>query len=191
MKRNLARVISRVFDPVFEIPFTIGLAMLLAVEEGIRWRFLGLLLFLDILVPFIFFLMMLLHGQISSWDIRKREQRLPLYFFTILCHLGGVWLAYAVGKTDLAEILFVFWILGIVFTLITSFWKISIHGGVNAVLVVFVNMVSDWSYWWLLMILPLVGWARIYDKHHSWQQYVAGVILGGGVCYLALRLVGF
>lgn len=191
MKKYVARIISRVFDPVFEIPVAILLAMWVAVEEGFRWRFLGLILFLDMMVPFIFFLVMIFHKQISNWDIRKREERLPLYFFTMLCHLGGVWLAHEVGKTELASILFVFWLLGVVFAGITAFWKISLHGGVNAVLIVFTNVLLGWHYWPLFLILPVVGWARVYDKHHTPLQYWSGALLGGSVCYLSLKLVGF
>jgi hypothetical protein len=190
-KLTIATFVSRVFDPIFEIPVALLLAMWEAVEEGLRWRFLGFILFLDLIVPFIFFLMMLHHKQIDDWDVRKRSQRIPLYFFTMMCHFGGYWLAQAVGKTELASILLVFWVLGVVFAAVTTFWKISLHGGVNAVLIVFFNMVTGWHYWWLLAILPLVGWARILGKHHTWLQYWTGAILGGGVSYIALRMVGF
>ena len=187
----LAKVVSRVFDPIIEIPVAIGLSVWVAVMEGLRWRFLGALLFIDLLMPFIFMMTMMRHGQISEFDIRKKEQRIPLYFFTMLCHLVGVWLAYAVGKIDLAHILSVFWILGVVFSMITVFWKISLHGGVNAVLAVFVNVLFGYRYWWLFLILPVVGWARVYDKHHDVRQFVVGALLGGGVSFVALKTIGF
>lgn len=193
MKRklaSLAKLISRVFDPVWEIPIAIGLAVLFAIQEGLRWRFLGLLLFVDAIVPCVFFLIMLWHRQIKSWDMRDRRERVPLYFFTMLCHLGGIWLAREIGKVELAQILTVFWILGLIFSVVTYFWKISIHAGVNSVLVIFVNMMTDWKYWYLLGIIPLVGWARVYGKHHHWGQFAAGTVLGGGVCYYALKVAG-
>ncbi|KKU26623.1 MAG: hypothetical protein UX38_C0004G0003 [Microgenomates group bacterium GW2011_GWC1_46_16] len=72
-------MVSRVFDPVWEIPLAILLAVAVAIQEGLRWRFVGLLLFVDAIVPLIFFLIMLYNRQISNWDIRNRKQRI-VYF---------------------------------------------------------------------------------------------------------------
>lgn len=179
------------FDPTIGIPIAIFLAIWIAISEGLRWRFLGLLIFIDLVMPFIFMMTMLYHRQISEFDIRKREQRIPLYVFAMMCHLAGAWLASSVGKTELAAILTVFWILGAVFTIVTYFWKISLHGGVNAVLIMFINVLFGWSYWYLFAILPIVGWARVAGKHHTWPQYIAGAVVGGAVSYLALHIVGY
>lgn len=178
MKKFLVKLISRIFDPTLEIPVALMLAIYLTVREGIRWRFLGLLLFIDIMVPLVFFGVMLLNGQIKDWDIRKRRERLPLYFFTLLCQAGGVWLAYSLGKEELARLLAVFWMLGVIFALVTIFWKISLHGGVNAFLITLINYFYDWKYLWLYSIVLLVGWARVEDKHHTTWQYVSGCLVG-------------
>lgn len=179
----LAQIVSRLFDPILEIPIALLLAVYLAVNEGIRWRFLGVLLFIDLVVPFVFFLTMLYHKQITGWDVRERRERVPLYAFTMLCHLGGVWLAHELGKAELAGTLFRFWLLGIAIVLITTKWKISVHGAVNAFLVTLVTGVLGWQYIWLYALIPVVGWARIYDRHHTLDQYIAGVVVGvfGGV----------
>lgn len=188
-KDIFAEVISRVLDPVWEIPLAILLAVVFAVTEGLRWRFLGLLLFIDAIVPMIFFVMMLLNKQIKDWDIQKREQRIPLYAFTLICHLAGLWLAHELGKGELVLVLSVFYIVGIVFSLITLKWKISLHAGVNAVLFTAINMFYDWQYIWLYGLLALVMWARVYQKHHSWSQVLTGAILGGGMVGVGLSLV--
>ena len=173
-----ARLVSRMFDPTVEIPLAILFAIYLTVREGIRWRFLGVILFIDLVVPFIFFLTMLYHRQITEWDVRDKRQRIPLYFFTMLCHLGGVWLAYALGREELARMLLVFWAMGVVFAGVTIFWKISIHGGVNSFLITFINYFYDWKYLWMYAILLLVGWARVADRHHDLPQYIVGCVLG-------------
>ncbi|MFH1244373.1 MAG: hypothetical protein V1487_02250 [bacterium] len=187
--KKLAEIVSRVFDPVWEIPAAIVMAVVFALQEGLRWRFLGLLLFIDGVVPLIFFLTMLYHRQITSWDIRKRAERIPLYLFTLACHLGGVWLAHEVGKVDLAWILGVFWLIAVVFASITIFWKISIHAGVNAVLITTANVFYGWRYAWLYLVLCLVCWVRVYQKHHSWVQVGVGAVLGGGMVGIGLGLV--
>lgn len=174
----LSRIISRVFDPPHEILMAVLLAVYVAVKEGLRWRFLGVILFIDSVVPFIFFLTMLYNKQVSSWDIRKREERLPIYLFTMLCHLGGVWLAHELGKDELAWTLLTFWLTGITFAIITFFWKISLHAGVNAFLATLIVTTFGYKYIWVYSLVMIVMWARKYDKHHTWVQLLGGAGLG-------------
>jgi len=189
-KDILAEVVSRVLDPVWEIPVAIVLAVTFAMQEGLRWRFMGLLLFIDGVVPMIFFLTMLLNKQIKDWDIQKRAQRIPLYLFTLVCHLGGIWLAHELGKSELVSILLVYYATAIVFGVITTFWKISLHAGVNAVLITTINMFYGWHYYWLYGLLYLVMWARVYQKHHTWAQVVVGAGMGTLMIIIGLRLAG-
>ncbi len=185
----LARVASRVLDPVWEIPLAILLAIAFAVREGLRWRFLGLILFIDAVVPMVFFLTMLYHKQLSNWDMDKRRQRLPIYLFTLVCHLGGLWLAHELGRVELVRILSVFYGVAITFFLVTLKWKISLHAGVNAGLITTINMFYGWHLWWLYGLLYLVMWARVYQKHHTWEQVLAGAVIGGGVVGVGLGLL--
>ena len=55
MKR-LAWIISRVFDPVIEIPIMLGTAVWWALTNGLRWRFLVFLLVVDALLPALYML---------------------------------------------------------------------------------------------------------------------------------------
>lgn len=181
-----AEVLSRLLDPVWEIPLSLILAIGFAVHEGLRWRFVGLLLFIDAVVPMIFFLTMLYHKQIKDWDIQNRAQRIPLYLFTMICHLGGIWLAHELGRAELVSILLVFYVVAVIFFLITLKWKISLHAGVNAVLFTAVNVFYDFKYLWLYILLYLVMWARVYQKHHTWSQVIAGALIGGGVVWVGL-----
>lgn len=179
-------MISRALDPVWEIPLAILLAIGFAVKEGLRWRFLGLILFIDAFVPMIFFLLMLYHKQIKDWDIQNRAQRIPLYLFTLVCHLGGLWLAHEFGKGDLFQILVVFYAVAVLFFLITLKWKISLHAGVNSVLITTIVMFYGTKYVWLYSLLCLVMWARVYLKHHTLGQVVAGAGLGMGMVYFGI-----
>lgn len=187
-KDILARVASRVLDPVWEIPLALLLAIAFAVKEGLRWRFLGLILFIDAVVPMIFFLTMLYHRQLSGWDMQKRAERLPIYLFTLICHLGGLWLAHELGRVELVRVLSVFYSVAIVFFLVTMQWKISLHSGVNAVVITTINIFYGWHLWWLYGLLYLVMWARVYQKHHTWPQVLAGAVVGGVVVFIGLNL---
>ncbi|MBP9670127.1 hypothetical protein KBD75_01870 [Candidatus Woesebacteria bacterium] len=189
-KKIFAEVVSRVLDPVWEIPLALLLAVGFAVREGLRWRFVGLLLFIDAVVPMIFFLTMIYHKQIKDWDIQNRVQRIPLYLFTMICHLGGIWLAHELGRNELVSILLVFYAVAVIFFVITLKWKISLHAGVNSVLITTVNIFYGWHLWWLYILLSLVMWARVYQKHHTWAQVVAGAGVGIGAILMGFWIVG-
>lgn len=189
LKDRLAGIVSRVFDPVWEIPLAIVLAVVFAMQEGLRWRFLGILLFIDAVVPMVFFLVMLYNKQIREWDIQSRRQRIPLYLFTLVCHLGGLWITYELEKTGLFPILLIYYLVALIFFLISLKWKISLHAGVNAVLFTTINSFNGWRYPWLFFVLAGVMWARVYGKHHTWGQVMAGAVLGSGIVLLGLRAI--
>lgn len=188
-KNVLAGVVSRVFDPVWEIPGAILLAVAFAINEGIRWRFLGILLFVDAVVPMIFFLMMLYHKQLANWDMDKRRERLPIYIFMLICHLGGLWLAHELGKTELVAVLLVYYLIGVVFVVVTNWWKISLHAGVNGVLITTIVMFYGSKYLWLYGLLCLVMWARVWQGHHTWAQVIVGAWIGIVVIFCGLSIV--
>lgn len=178
MKRKLAWAVSRVFDPVVEIPILLAGSVYYALSNGLRWRFLVMLLVVDALLPALYMVYGLMKGKIRDWDITRREERMGLYFFTIFAHLFGVVAAYAVGKTDLFEILLVFWTMAVVFAVVTLFWKISVHAGTNAAVVAFFNHYYGWDrFWWLVLVLIVVLWSRVEIKKHTWAQVLVGATL--------------
>lgn len=140
--------------------------------------FLVMLLVVDAVLPALYMVYGLMKGKIKDWDITKREERMGLYFFTIFAHLFGVVAAYAVGKTDLFEILLVFWTMAVVFAVVTLFWKISVHAGTNAAVVAFFNHYYGWDrFWWLVLVLIVVLWSRVEIKKHTWAQVLVGATL--------------
>lgn len=178
MKRKLAWAVSRVFDPVVEIPILLAGSVYYALSNGLRWRFLVMLLVVDAVLPALYMVYGLMKGKIRDWDITRREERMGLYFFTIFAHLFGVVAAYAVGKTDLFEILLVFWTMAVVFAVVTLFWKISVHAGTNAAVVAFFNHYYGWDrFWWLVLVLIVVLWSRVEIKKHTWAQVLVGATL--------------
>jgi len=190
MRTKFAWAISRIFDPVIEIPVLLSGAVYYALNNGLRWRFLVLLLLVDAILPAAYMIYGLKKGTIKDWDMTDRRERFGLYFFTIFAHLFGVVAAYALGKIALFEILFVFWVLAVIFAGVTTFWKISVHAGTNAAVVAFFNHYYGWdNYWWLVLVLVLVFWSRVEIKKHTWQQVMVGGGLALGWVSLGLQFV--
>jgi hypothetical protein len=174
MKR-IAWLISRVFDPVIIIPLILLATVSYAYLNGFRWRFITALFFIDAVLPGLFVFHRFYKKKGKDWDIHKREERLPLFLVTIVAHGLGVALAFILDRHPLAEILLGLWLMAIVYAVITYFWKISVHAGVNATLAVMVYVMTGWRYWWVWLIPLIVGWARVAEKHHTPVQVVLGM----------------
>lgn len=177
MKR-VAQVVSRVFDPVIEIPLLFALSVWYAYVNGHSWLFLSVLLFINAVLPFLFFLHLMRKGEIHDWDITKRRERIPVYGFALTTQVAGIGMALLTGRIPVAQILLIYWLLGVLFFAITLAWKVSVHAGVNAAFVTFVVMVGGTSFAWLYLFLLPVGWARVVGHHHTIGEFVAGAILG-------------
>lgn len=190
-KKQIAVLISRVFDPVWLIPSMIGLAVGWSVMNGLRWRFLVLLTAIDGFIPFLYFIHLLKTKEISDWDTTQRTERFRLYGFTIVVHAIGILLAFLLGKIVLAKILFSFWILALVFFEITLRWKISIHTGVSAAAVTFLIFLFGLQWAWLFLVVFLIGWARVVMKKHTWNQAAAGAVAATvilSVCFGVMQI---
>jgi hypothetical protein len=191
MKKALATLISRVFDPIIEVPLILMGTASLAYLNGFRYRFLTLLFVLDALIPGLMFLY--LWGKkkhFKDWDFVKKEERLPLFLTAVIAQGVGVMVAYLIDRHPLAEILLSFWVLAGVFLLITLVWKISVHCGVNATMATVIFWMGGVKYWWVFLIIPVVAWARVSAKKHTLAQAVAGGIVPPILLYSLFFLLG-
>lgn len=187
---RLALIVSRLFDPAWMIPGMLAVAAGWSLLNGLRWRFIVILLLIDGLMPFLYFVHLLSTKEISDWDTTKREQRIKLYGFTLVAHSIGAVLAFLLGKIVLAKILFLFLILATVFTLITFKWKISIHTGVSSAAVVFLSLLFGLNWMWLFLIVLAVAWARITMKKHTLAQAVLGAMVAAGIISFGFHILG-
>jgi len=69
-------------------------------------------------------------------------------------------------------------------SIISYFWKISMHSSGVTMLVMMFLLVFGTSMWPLILLIPLVWWARIVLKRHNIWQLVAGCILSIIIIYL-------
>jgi len=186
---QLALIISRLSDPVWLIPAMLAAAVAWSIFNGLRWRFILVLLLIDGLIPALYFVHLLRTGEISDWDTTKRQQRIKLYAATLIIHAVGVVFAWAVGKIVLAKILAAFWFLAVAYTLVTLFWKISLHTGVFATAVTFAAALWGRNWLWLAALLPVIAWARLRLKKHTPAQVVIGAILGPAILLTLFNLL--
>jgi len=187
----MAQVVSRVFDPILLVPGMFVVAVTWALNNGERWRFLTMLVFWDAMLPGVVLYWWIRRGKVlSGWDLKDRKERIPLFMFVIAAHLGGVVGAYMLDKHPLAEFLLVFWLLALVYGVVTVWWKISIHTGVMSALVMFLVLTQGKEYAWLFALVLLVVWARVVGRYHRLSQAVAGGMVPVVVMPVVFRILG-
>jgi len=110
--------------------------------------------------------------------IPEKEDRIkPLVVACISYIICFIILYILKGPLFLKSIFAVIIVSTIILTIITYFWKICLHtSGITFMVITFIILFGKWM---LLMILliPLIGWARVRIKKHTVNQ----VILGTGI----------
>lgn len=112
-------------------------------------------------------------------DMPVKEDRFYPLLLVILSYIIGVVVLYLMGAPALTTVLMVCYLNNttLVF-LINLHWKISIHamglaGPLTALIYLF-----GWTGLILTLLLPVVGWSRVYLKRHTPGQVIIGSILG-------------
>lgn len=175
MKKYIATVISRIFDPLVVITVIMLLAFL---RSGLP-PIVGIKLFvavytIGVLIPVVLLLFAIRRKIIDSWDIPKRHMRLVPLGIEFVATLIGYGIVLRFGNAFLVQlfILLLLWLAG--FFCITALWKISGHVGTVALATGLLLRWFGWGAWPVLFIVPLVGWARVVRRDHTVAQVIAG-----------------
>ncbi|MEK9143163.1 MAG: hypothetical protein AAB481_00850 [Patescibacteria group bacterium] len=182
-----ATFISRLLDPLWVIP---AVTMLGARRSGLE----GLVLIRFLLVITIFMLgiplvLRLLYRRNGDWDISQRVDRPKA--LAVLLVLGLINIALAAvwdipGLTQLF-VLYEVWMAG--FLVISLFWKISGHAGGIALGTGLIILWYGWIWWPLLLLVPLMGWARVATKNHTTLQVLAGAVYSWGMIVMFQNVI--
>ena len=84
----------------------------------------------------------------------------------------------------------VFLVLGVVNFLLISTFKISIHSEMVTLLVLTTILSVSVGYIYLILLIPLVAWARIYLKNHTLLEVSNGALLSVLVVYFVFYFFG-
>jgi hypothetical protein len=158
--RTIATIISRICDPF---------AMLAIVFGAVLWRtsvFLPAGVFMVVL-PFVLFVIAVKSKYVSNWDISIREERPKILWPLVIIELTGVLIFQLFSFLPIVAIL-------VGFVVITHFWKISGHAMCAALASGILVKIFGVSWWPVLLIVPLVCWARVYRRDHTLWQVIAG-----------------
>lgn len=172
MQELVAKSISHIFSPIIAWP--IFLIILLYHQPTQLW--LPVLIF-EFVIPTILFSVFMKLKLISDLEITQVKER-RLFFITLLAsHLAATLYLWLAGSSTLGELRLLGLVIEIVGTAVTFFWKISAHLAANSFVIAVVMVVFGWQWWPLLLILPVVAWARVVRKKHTVLQTILGGVL--------------
>lgn len=117
-------------------------------------------------------------GHITDIHVPEREKRLVPFVIAILGAIFLLVLYRSLGATgNLIELCTVMIVNGLLFLLITAFWKISVHAAGFAGSIVIATLYLSPASYWLFLLTPVVLWARVHRKRHNWTQGIVASIL--------------
>lgn len=184
LKLKIARVISRISEPIFWVPFMIWLVMRnMNIPQDKQIFYYPVLLIFVFIIPFAYFLYLVYIRKEFDFDITERTKRIGFTLKSMASFWVAVALTYFMDKQFFVLTMAVF-IAVLALVLVTLKWKISFHGGLNALIFSTVNYLYEWKFWWLFLVLIPIGWARLVLKKHDFSQLTAGIVLCTGIFLL-------
>lgn len=177
--------VARIFSTVCN-PFLTSLA-LFVILAGARsqgpngfWKLLFNSIFFTSIGPMLYIFYLYATDKISDLDMSVRHERQQVFWaFTVFYVLGTLDLALIHAPAIMTAAMAAFAASTLLVQYITRFWKISTHAlGITAPLVALMYLFGREPLPFVILI-PIVGWARVYLKAHTPLQVVAGTLLGG------------
>ncbi len=144
------------------------------------------------LIPYFFILFLYKFRKLNDLHIpRRKERMLPLLIVNISVFAGLPFLLMT-DPSKMMKSVYTIYMIGLpVVTLITLFWKISFHSGfITMFSIVFLIIFGGWAVFTILLI-PLVGWARLKLKRHTPVQVFYGGVLTGVIALSVFYYAGY
>ncbi|NTV92729.1 MAG: phosphatase PAP2 family protein [Chlorobiaceae bacterium] len=186
---RFADIISWVVSPVIVAPAAyITLVLMGFSEDPDTMSYLTVMFMASTVVPMLLIFGLKKIGKVSDYNISFREQRfLPLLVLTGVNLLGYELLKQVDAPRLLTGILLFNAVNSVFILLVTLQWKISIHLFTLSSSIAMLTIQFGSLSLWLLLLIPLLMWSRIYLKAHNFMQTLIGSIIGFVVMFAELK----
>lgn len=199
----LATAISYVVNPLILPP--ILFACVLVHFEASRaeiWQTVGISGLFFAVIPLIYLVLAVYRGEIETLEVRTRERRFrPLMVGIVSYSLGVIALFFTVdtARPLITLLAVIFPVNGVLITLITLKWKISVHMGglagfVAALFYLYTMQVGSDKVvpgsvlFMLIALIPILMWARVRSGAHTFAETVGGTLFGLCMVWFQLSL---
>jgi membrane-associated phospholipid phosphatase len=177
--RDLAKILSTIFNPFLTaLALFVILSHVTARDTLDFWRLLFVSTFFTSIGPMMYVFWLYATDRISDLDMSVRAERETVFSIFVVFYLlgaGALWIVHA-PRVLIATMLGYF-AATLVVGYITRYWKISTHAlGITAPLVALTLLYGRQTLPFLVLV-PMVCWARVYLKAHTFAQVLAGAAL--------------
>jgi membrane-associated phospholipid phosphatase len=186
--------VARIFSTVCN-PFLTSLALFVilagARSNGVAdfWVLLFNSAFFTSIAPMLFIFYLYATDRISDLDMSIRTERERVFIaFVVFYALGAadLWIIHA--PAIMTASMAAYAVSTLIVQWITRYWKISTHAlGITAPLVALTVLFGQRPAPFFVLI-PLVGWSRVYLRAHTVLQVVAGTLLAVASVLLFFRI---
>jgi membrane-associated phospholipid phosphatase len=153
------------------------------------WTFVSLV-FTGVISTFVLFGVK--KGFFNNIDVSNRKQRIILYPVVIIVVLLFGFIVYSLnGPRSLVYASCMFVAALILFDVVNTKIKASIHVASVASLVTGVVYHYGGISYLLIFLIPLMAWARIKEKRHTLRETIVGGIMGTVFSFIAIYIVQF
>lgn len=186
---RFASLISWVISPIVVAPAAYFLIACFGFsDDPARWYYLLVLFLASTIVPVLLIYGLKKIGKVSDYNITFREQR----FLPLLVMVGVNFLGYELMQQIEAPRIFTGILLfnavnTVLILLITLQWKISVHLLTLASSIALLYLQFGVVAFWLLFLVPVLMWSRVYLKAHTFMQTLVGSLIGFLSMYAELK----
>ncbi len=192
MLNIFAKYISYIFEP-FTFSFLTLLLVITNLDLNLSDKSLWLILAIVLmgLPPLWVYFYEKRIGKIKDWFMTNRVERRDVQFAWFF---GALLFSLTAGFFEAPRLLLALaltiFTLSLFISLITLYWKISVHMMGVTLFVTVAVLVQSPSLAWLFLLVPLVAWARIRLKAHTYLQAALGTLLTFTATYFTFTILG-
>ncbi len=183
-----ASLISWIISPIIVAPVAYFLVACFGfMDDPSKWDYLLVLFFASTIIPILLVYGLKKIGKVSDYNITFREQR----FLPLLVMVGVNFLGYELMEQLDAPRIFTGILLfnavnTVLILLVTLQWKISVHLLTLGFSIALLYLQFGAVALWLLLLVPVLMWSRVYLKAHTFMQTLVGSVIGFLVMYAEL-----
>ncbi len=190
---KFAKILSHIFDGSFiSIPvyFIICFAVVKNPSDALGWAFLCILF--GMLIPYLYVFFLFKRKLINDLHVPNREDRIKPLIIAIISYIMGYFVLYILKAPLFLKTVFIISIISaVILTTLTYFWKVSFHTSwITSVTITSYILFGKWVLF-LLLLIPVVGWARVKIKRHTVMQVALGAVISGIISVFVYSYYGF
>lgn len=185
----IARWVSHVISPhIVGVVLTSVMTLQYSPEPLKILLWLAGLMPLLVLPPLSYLLWLVRRGKLEDIYMPQRETRLrPLTLMMVWLMVCFGLIRYWEAPSVVELFVLAAAIMIGVLSLVTLFWKISFHGAAITAAATATMLMAGSSAWPIMLLVPLVGWARVRLERHTPRQVVFGVLIGALIAVILVH----